>query len=56
MSNIFYFDEDGVFGVGVPTPQSGQDINIPQNTIIKITKFIISKNSYNNLSILPTVN
>ena len=51
MSNIFYFDEDGAFGIGVPTPQSGQDINIPQNTIIKITKFIISKNSYNNLSI-----
>lgn len=51
MSNIFYFDEVGAFGNGIPTPQSGQDINIPQNTIIKITKYIISKNSYRTLSI-----
>ena len=51
MSNVFYFDELNAFGNGVATPKENEDIIIPEDTIIKITKYIISPNSYNSITI-----
>ena len=51
MSNIFYFDEVNAFGENTITPSENNDIIIPQNTTIIITKYIISPNSYNKLLI-----
>ena len=51
MSNVFYFDELNAFGDGVHTPKENEDIIIPDDTIIKITKYIISPNSYNSITI-----
>ena len=44
MSNIFYFDEVNAFGENITTPSENNDIIIPQNTTIIITKYIISPN------------
>jgi len=51
MSKIFYFDEKNAFGENIPTPKDGDDIIIPLNTTIIVTKYILSPNSYNKLHI-----
>lgn len=51
MSKIFYFDEKDAFGDNIKTPLENEDIIIPIDTTIIITKYIISPNSYRKLLI-----